>query len=295
MRRFSWGELAFNLVIVGGVTAALIWLLWPNDAVPRPVLALLPLLALAIVAFRMRRWWRRLMAPDDVSPAIRQALERKVGFYRALSDDQRRAFRRAVQFFLLDQNIVGVGIAVDDELRALVAASATILSFGMPDYTWDATRDILIYPDAFDEDYSVGHGKTRLGQVGRQGPVIFSARALRAGFARGADGHNVGLHEFAHVLDFEDGEIDGMPAHLDWPSIRPWLDEMTRLMKLRDKQGRHGQVLRDYGYTNEAEFFACATEMFFEQPERLERRAPNVYQLLARFYRQRPATPVDAD
>jgi len=288
LRRFSPGALAFNVVMVGGVASVLTVLLMGNPSVPAWALGVMWAVAAGVILLRMRRWLRRLAHSPEPAPVITAALERDVDFYQRLDPDGQRRFRHAVRYFLLDQTITGVGIKVDDELRALVAASAVILSFGMPEYEWDATRDIVVYPDAFDEDYTIGKGKGRLGQVSRQGPIIFSARALRLGFARSNDGHNVGLHEFAHVLDFEDGEVDGLPSHLNWAAIRPWLEEMKVLMERRDRAGRRHQVLRDYGYTNEAEFFACATEMFFEQPGRLEAKAPELFALMADFYRQRP-------
>ena len=283
---FDWRAFVLTTLAVSAVATVLTALLWSNPSVPGWSLPLLWLGALGVVAFRMRRSIRRMMSGDEPSPGVVEALESRVSFYRRLDDEAKQRFRTQVHHFLLDQHIDGVGIDVDDELRALVASSAVVLTFGLERYEWDNTRDIVIYPEAFDEDYAIGRGKTRLGQVGSQGPVILSAVALRAGFANSTDGHNVGLHEFAHVLDFDDGEIDGIPANLDWNSIRPWVDRMGALMDKVDKSGHKARVLRAYGYTNEAEFFACATEMFFEQPDLLDKRAPELFALLQRFFRQ---------
>ena len=107
---------------------------------------------------------------------------------------------------------------------------------------------------------------------------------MRAGFARGTDGHNVGFHEFAHVLDFDDGEVDGIPVNLNWQAIRPWVDQMSRHMNRTRSTRRRKRALRQYAYTNEAEFFACATEMFFECPQKLKGRAPELFEILADFY-----------
>ena len=116
-------------------------------------------------------------------------------------------------------------------------------------------------------------------------PIILAADSLRAGFCSSTDGRNVGFHEFAHVLDFGDGYFDGVPAHMDWQSVRPWVDLMTKELSKADSR-RARKLVRSYGYTNEAEFFACATEMFFEQPRQIQRRAPELYQLLVSFYGQ---------
>jgi Mlc titration factor MtfA (ptsG expression regulator) len=214
-------------------------------------------------------------------------LEERVWFYKRLAPAEKARFRREVRWFLMDHNIIGVKVQVDDELRALVAASAVTLSFGLPAWEWETTRDILLYPSAYTEDYEHSSRKgTRLGQVGHQGPIIFSAPALRAGFSDTKDGHNVGLHEFAHVIDLEDGAADGAPAHLDWPSVGPWVEQMRGHLLRAEREERRAKVLRQYGYTNEAEFFACATEMFFEQPRALKARAPELYALMAEFYGQ---------
>jgi Mlc titration factor MtfA (ptsG expression regulator) len=286
LRRFDSRALLFNGALaaaVGGGAAALLW--GRADLPPGAWAAPLGIGALWVL-WRMRRWGRRLRAGDEPPPAVTRALERHVYFYQRLPAQKQARFRQQVHWFLLDQTITGVGVEATDELRALVAASAIVLSFGLPDFEWDNTRDILLYPSAFDETYRHDARATRLGQVSRQGPVIFSAPALRAGFAQSADGHNVGFHEFAHVLDFKDGEVDGVLAHLNWEAIRPWVDLMGEHMQRRDKQGRRTQILRDYGYTHEAEFLACATEMFFERPALLRRRAPQLYDLLRDFYGQ---------
>ena len=233
-----------------------------------------------------RRYLRRLVAPTEPSDGIRQVLEERVTFYQKLDEAEQRRFRREIAWFLQEQTIEGVGVELDDVLEGLVAASAVQLTFGLPAYEWQTHRHILIYADAFDEDYDVGHRGDRAGVVHRQGSIIFSAKSLRGGFNRSTDGHNVGLHEFAHVLDLDDGAIDGVPAHLAFGTMKPWLDAMGEEM---DKRGRRKRVLRDYGYTNAPEFFAVSTEMFFEKPQKLRDKAPELYASLSRFYGQDPA------
>ncbi len=290
MQRFNVKDAIAQGLIASVVGGGLALLVGFNPALPAWAPALPAALGLAWFGLRMRRSLRRLRAGDEPSAAVRSCLEEQVHFYQRLDEAERARFRREVHWFLLDQHIEGVNVEVTDELRALVAASAVVLSFGLPWYEWEATRDILLYPSAYDETYNQGKGGTRLGQVSRQGPVILSVPALKAGFAKGNDGHNVGFHEFAHVLDFDDGEIDGVPAHLSWPSNRPWVDQMAaHFARRKGGQRRREQVLRDYAFTNEAEFFACATEVFFEQPALLARRAPQLYDLLSEFYGRAPS------
>jgi len=288
MQRFSRAQLVHHslmaglfaaaVTIFGLITAVLNWWVIPVAWV----------LGAGYVVFRMRRFIRRVRAGDEPSDGVREVLERQVDFYRRLPDDEKARFRRDVHYFLLDHHLEGIDVELDDELRALTAAGAVVLTFGMPEYEWDNTRDILIYPTSYDEDYQYGPQGDVLGQVSQQGSIILAADALKVGFDNGTDGHNVGLHEFAHVIDFADGEIDGVPARLSWPTIQPWMEKMHAHLQRVDQGGRHRKVFRGYAYTNEAEFFACATEMFFEQPSRLFHKAPDLYQLLADFYHQDP-------
>lgn len=217
----------------------------------------------------------------------REFLRDHVDFYAGLDDAERARFDTAIERFLADQTITGPRAAdVREETKLLVAASAVILVFGIPDFVYPVLRDIVVYEGAFDHDYDVRSGANIAGMVHAQGPIVLSERDLRQGFKRRSDGYNVGLHEFAHVLDFESGRADGVPAIMPWNALRPWarvLASETRLIE------QNRSVLREYGATNEAEFFAVATEAFFEKPNALKERHPKLYDLLVATYRQDPA------
>ena len=219
--------------------------------------------------------------------SFRAILVKDVEAYRRLSDSDKKRFEGDVAIFLAEQNITGPRAAkLDDELRVLVAASATIVAFGRPGFRYPTTRDVVVYEGTFDESYAVGAKDANLlGMVHGSGPILFSARALRDGFRQPHDASNVGLHEFAHVLDFQGGRADGVPAFMPWQAVKPWI----ALMHAETKRIEHHQsVLRDYAATNEAEFFAVATEMFFEQPERMKEQRPELYDLLRSTYGQDP-------
>jgi hypothetical protein len=178
-------------------------------------------------------------------------------------------------------------VTVDDETRVLIAASAAMLAHGLPEFEWPSVRDIVVYPGTFDEAYDVGRG-TISGMVHAQGPVLFSMEDLRHGFRRPHDGHNVALHEFAHVMDMATGAADGLPLGLSWVATAPWVELMVdRLRRIRGHRYQH--VLRDYAGSNEAEFFAVAVEVFFEQPGKLRGRDPELYAMLAEYFAQDPA------
>jgi len=236
---------------------------------------------------------RRALVSEPFPPAWRKLLERRVSFYRALPEgsEARQRFEDDVRIFLAEQHIYAAGedaAEVDDETRLLIAASAAMLGHGMPRFEWPRLRDIVVYPRAFDDEYQQHAASDISGMVHHQGPILYSRRDLRLGFRR-HDGHNVGVHELAHVLDLADGHADGVPIGASWASSAPWLEVISdRLAKLRGR--RYPHVLRDYAKTNEAEFFAVAVENFFERPRKLRGADPELYEMLCDYFGQDPAS-----
>lgn len=293
--RASWpfaltpGPLAWALAwaVIGALAAGLLAAALSGSVLVAAIAAALCApLAFFVANRRLRR--RARLARQPFPDAWSRVLERHVAFYRQLEPTDRRRFEQEVRAFLEETSVTGPrGAPLDDELRVLVAASAVILVFGRPGYLYPTVRDVIVYPDAFGEDYRIHRHGERLGEVGGQGPIILSARALRAGFADATDGHNVGLHEFAHVLDFDSGASDGVPSLMPWASVGPWVELMrTETERIEE----HRSVLRGYGATNEAEFFAVATEAFFERPYELADKHPELYAVLRQVYGQDPAT-----
>ena len=232
---------------------------------------------------RARR--RRALAKEPFPGEWRAVLAEAVGYYGDLDETDKARFEREVRFFVDEQVITGPrGAEVADELKVLVAASAVVVAFGRHGYRYPRSRDIVIYERSFDEDYQAGGNI--LGMVHGQGPILFSAASLRQGFRGENDGSNVGYHEFAHVLDFDQGRADGVPGFMPWATVGPWLKVMHEETA---KIGKRRSILRKYAAKNEAEFFAVATELFFEQPERMKAKHPDLYELLRATYGQDPA------
>jgi len=255
----------------------------------RPVLYVIAALVLAIWLYiTLRRPLRVLRAMRLPFPEpLRRILERRVVFYARLDPSGRTRFEKNVQRFLANYRIQGVaGVSVDDTLRVLTAAGAATLVHGRPEWRYPAVRDVLIYPDRFDDSYRVGKQGNVLGMVHGQGPIVLSAKALRRGFSKESDGMNVALHEMAHVIDMADGVADGVPDSLGSAAIGPWLERMRPEMK-RVKKNR--SMLRDYAGTNSAELFAVATESFFERPQRMQSKEPKLYDALVQLYGLDPA------
>jgi Mlc titration factor MtfA (ptsG expression regulator) len=267
------------------VTASIILaLLAPGPlAIGVVVLALVAVL----VAWALRHRARADAMDAPLPKSAKKTLEQKVGYYRRLPPEEKVRFEREVKRFLFDQQISAPrGRAVPEDLKVLVAASAVMLVFGRKGYVYERTRDIVVYDEHFDTDYEQGASKNIAGMVHGSGPILFSARALRDGFANALDGHHVGLHEFAHVLDFHAGDADGVPSLMPWTSVSKWV-EMIDVET--DKIEARKSVLRDYGATNDAELFAVATEAFFEKPKQLAQKHPKLYAMLVETYGQDPA------
>lgn len=250
-------------------------------------------LALGVIYYliAMRRYFRRRrIAREPFPEAWRERLESCVGFYGKLNEEGRRRFERDVQIFMAEQRIYGArGADVPDDAKLLVAASAAMIGHGLPNWEWPTIRDVVIYPAAFNEDYETGQGENILGMVHAQGPILFSGPQLTHGFCIDEDGHNVGLHEMAHVLDMADGHADGVPAGVQWVANAPWVSMVSdRLRKVRS--GRMRKVMRSYAGKNEAELFAVAVETFFEKPEKLSRKDPEMFEMLMEYFNVDPRT-----
>ena len=228
--------------------------------------------------------------PDEPFPKKWSALlEEHVNFYRRLDPAEKERFERWVQSFLLNCEITGIGVEVEDLDRLLVASSAAIPIFGFPNWTrYPNLREVLLYPDTFSDDTFATEGEDRdvLGMVGwgyMNGKMILSKPALRLGFEQ-TGRSNVGIHEFVHLLDKSDGSTDGLPEYLlDRQYSIPWLDLIRKEMEaIREGESEVG----DYGSTNPSEFLAVAAEFFFQRPHHLEKEHPELFEMLERIFKQ---------
>lgn len=248
----------------------------------------------ACVVFQLlrRKCRRRLAAVRREFPAIDEAiLNSRVAFYRALDDVEKQRFRQLVQVFLDEVRITGVRVEIDETTRMLVAASAVIPIFGFRDWDYRRLSEVLVYPTTFDEHYKIEGESDRniLGLAGRgqlRGLLILSQPALLAGFSNVTDNQNVGLHEFAHVVEQEEVQ-HGLPPEVPVDVIREWAAFVARELKHPEiNQAR----IDPYGYTNEHELLAVLTEYFFKSPETLQKRDPALYDLMRKLFHQDPAS-----
>lgn len=246
---------------------------------------------LAVERWRGRRSARReALLARPFPQAWRAILLRRCDHYERLPQDWRGRFEDAVRVFLAERRITGIGVPVEDELRLLVAASAVTLSVGWPGYEWRQLSEVLLYPDDFDRDYSFG-GSDRAGEAHPWGTLILSVPALLESFDTPDEAYHVGVHEFAHLLDVDQTQFDGIPEGLHGARAREWVALAEREME-RLRSGR--SVFDDYGAHDPVEFLGVAVEAFFQVPQAVRRRHPEVYAMLSSYFRQDPAAWDDA-
>lgn len=221
-----------------------------------------------------------------------------MNFYASLDGDDKAIFEADILRFLKRVRITGIKTTVDDEDRLLVASSAVIPVFAFPDWEYSSLHEVLLYPDLFTEKYDFSEQERNIsGMVGSGGVmhhvVIFSKPALHQGFENASDKMNVGIHEFVHLFDKQDGDIDGIPTVImKNQAVLPWL----HLISENTKEMLSGRSdINIYGATNKQEFLAVASEYFFERPKLFKEKHPELYDVLSEVFQTDLATRQNGD
>ncbi|MEW4570090.1 M90 family metallopeptidase [Tautonia sp. JC769] len=226
-------------------------------------------------------------------------LRRHVPLYPRLSDGDRRELQGLVQIFLDEKHFEGCGgLTLTDAIRLTIAAQACVLLLHRETEIYARLITVLVYPSTYvaQAREPIGGGMVlkgevaRLGEAWKDGVVVLAWDDVLAGASDIHDGHNVVLHEFAHQLDQENGPADGAPIlehrsrYVSWARVLG--SEYERLRK--DAERGLPSVLDRYGATNPAEFFAVATECYFEKPGELRHSHPELFEELRAYYRFDP-------
>jgi hypothetical protein len=285
-------------------------------------------LGVAYYYLASQRERRRLSLVTTPFPgAWREVLWRRVPYYSLLTPEEQERFEREVQVFLGEQRIYALGgtreegmltatraevrADVSDEQRLLVAASAAMLLVGRPEWRLPTARDIVIYPTAFAEEtytlwpHSAPNSPHAVGMVHAHGPILLSLDALERSFPTVSPDSgplsrslatvldspalpHVGLHEFAHVLDFigSEGRAGGLPGMVGPVVAGRWHE---RLGSERERLLEGKSILNPYGLKSDAELFAVAVESFFQDSVRMRLYHAELYALLSEFFNQDPA------
>ena len=250
----------------------------------------------------LRNRRRRRILSEPFPRHWQEWLEDEVAHYARLDFQRQAQLRDLIQVFVAEKNWEGLeGLKLDDEMRVTIAALACLLILGRPqELDFDHVLSILVYPDVFLARQQQPNGagvvserrEARVGEAWYRGPVILSWEDVLEDARQDYPGDNVVLHEFAHQLDMVNGRIvDGTPPLKTRAEYDRWVDVMQREFQSlidRCRQRRRG-VLDCYGMQNPAEFFAVATEAFFERPNGLKSQAPELFVVLRDFYGLDPA------
>lgn len=216
-----------------------------------------------------------------------QYLEDHVLFYRQLPDAERVRFQDAMIYFLDHVKITGAGTEITNEIKLLIASGAVVPIFNFPGWHYNNLQEILVYGDAFNHDFETSGNNNRniAGMVGTgymEGKMILSRHSVLEAFKNETDKSNTIIHEFVHLLDKADGDIDGIPSVLlQRQYVIPWIDMIHKEVE-RIKSGKSD--IDPYAYVNKQEFFAVASEYFFERPDLLQNKHPQLYEILREIF-----------
>jgi Mlc titration factor MtfA (ptsG expression regulator) len=248
----------------------------------------------------LRRRRRRQLLATPFPAAWLDYLHRNVSHYRYLSEAEQARLRDDLRVFIAEKHWEGCGgLTMTDEIKVTIAAQVCLLLLGLEHHSFERVQSILVYPRGYratgemlGRDGLIHEGgQARLGEAWYRGPVILSWEEVRHEARHLGEGHNLVFHEFAHQLDMLNGVVDGTPLLETPEQYHKWREVMTaeyQQLVQASEQGR-ATLLDQYGTTNEGEFFAVATECFFERPVALARRHPRLYEVLRDYYHQDPA------
>ena len=249
----------------------------------------------------LRDWRRkRLLARHRIDEALWRSVTQPMAFLHGLSRDEMQRLRSLALLLLAEKQFSGArGLQPDDAMRLAIAVQAglPVLYLGLDRY--DDWSEIVVYPGDFKvpiretDDEGVVHefDEERAGESWKGGPVVLSWDA-----AVNAPDMNVVIHEFAHKLDMASGEADGMPPLHSGMDREAWAQAFHVAYEgFCDAVDRGKDTWLDpYAAESPGEFFAVVSEAFFTAPNETRRRYPEVYEQLARFYRQDPARRLQA-
>jgi Mlc titration factor MtfA (ptsG expression regulator) len=227
-----------------------------------------------------------------------QFIKRNIPLYEHLPGALKEQLHGLINVFLGEKKFVGCGgQEITDEIKVTIAAQACMLLLNRKTNFYPKLKTIYVYPHTYvakglqnDGGLIIEDKSVRLGESWQNGPVVLTWDSVTGGARNVQDGRNVVLHEFAHQLDQEDGDADGAPILEHRSCYRSWAAVLgAEYERLCNKtRGRRRSVLNKYGATNPAEFFAVATEAFFEKPKQMHKKSPDLYEELKSYYRIDP-------
>ena len=239
---------------------------------------------LVIAYLRMKKKQRvyRRMPDRDFPEQWQKILEKRVPYYQRLSNPFRKEFEKHIHIFLLNYKIAGADIEVTDLDRILIASGAVVPTFRLEKWHYKKLKQIIVFPEKFrvPETDDMASGLVGWGEM--EGQLWLSRKALYKGFHIDNDNKNVAIHEFIHLMDMQDGLVDGVLDELmEEEDVEPWLE----LIEDTSHKINRGEVsIREYAKSNPAEFLAATGEFYFESPNEMRSRHPKLYRTLDKIF-----------
>jgi Mlc titration factor MtfA (ptsG expression regulator) len=254
------------------------------------LLVVFVLLMVAGVMLNRRSQRRRALAAPFPTGLL-ATISRNIPPYAKLSPEMQQQVQDYTQEFLYDKSFEGCGgLVLNDEIKVTIAAQASLLLLNRKVRCYPRLCSVLVYPSTYVVKGEDDEESVRLGESWRTGAVVLAWDSVKRGAANFADGRNLVIHEFAHQLDQEDGSGDGAPILDGHSSYAAWARVLSQeYERLRKQVGKDKKTVMDaYGASHPAEFFAVASETFFEKPWQLRQKHPELYDELQKFYQVDP-------
>ncbi len=241
---------------------------------------------------------RRLLLSTPFPPEWTGILIRNLPPYQNFPSQIKQQLQDYIRVFIGEKSFEGCGgLQLTDEIKVTIAAQACMLLLNRNCDCYPKLYSVLVYPSTYVAgtrnamDLQPADQSVRLGESWNHGAVVLAWDSVKRGAVNFRDGHNVVMHEFAHQLDQEDGRADGAPILEVRSAYSAWSQVFTKeyeLLRHKALKGRKS-VMDNYGAANPAEFFAVATESFFEKPTQLKKKHPELYDELQGFYKLDPS------
>jgi MtfA peptidase len=253
-------------------------------------------------------WWivlqlqhqrRKKLFQKSLPPEWIQILKHNMPLYALLPQDLKQTLHGCINLFLYEKEFIGCnGLEITDQMRLTIAGNASILLLKRDNHRYKGFTSILVYPETYianeikyDGLVEIHQQSARAGESWHRGPVVLSWSDIMHDRLKEHKGHNVILHEFAHKLDEENTIMDGLPVLRNRADYTEWAKVLNKEFHELQERVNNGTntVLDSYATVSPPEFFAVATESFFEKPVEMKTKLPELYEQLKRFYDLDPA------
>ena len=244
----------------------------------------------------VRRARRKRLLAMPFPEKWKQIIQKNVPLYNRLPDSLKKHLHGLIHVFIAEKSFEGCGgLEITEEIRVTIAAQASMLLLNRNTTYFRKLHTILVYPQTYvaktissDGTVMINGQSVRLGESWQNGPVVLAWDSVTGGTSNVTDARNVVLHEFAHQLDQEDGAADGAPILEHRSSYLTWAHVLSKEYEALQKRKGRRSVMSSYGATNPAEFFAVATETFFEKPQQMKKKHPELYDELKNYFKLDP-------